>query len=188
MTGSRPPDAPGTTLTARTPEDVLAAVPVVLGFEPRDSVVMLTFGGAETFHARLDLPSPEAAGEAADLLLEPALRHAVARVLFVLYCEEGRAFRSAVRELRRRFGAAGIEVVEVLRAHGGRWFAPGRPGAPPGGVAYAVADHRFRAQAVLDGIVVHGSRAELETGPGPRSRPGPRDRPRRTPGGAEPTG
>ena len=33
------------TLTARTPEDVLAAVPVVLGFEPRDSVVMLTFGG-----------------------------------------------------------------------------------------------------------------------------------------------
>jgi len=33
------------TLTASTPEDVLAAVPVVLGFEPRDSVAMLTFGG-----------------------------------------------------------------------------------------------------------------------------------------------
>ena len=31
------------TLTARTPEDVLAAVPLVLGFLPVESVVMLTF-------------------------------------------------------------------------------------------------------------------------------------------------
>ena len=51
------------TLTARTPEDVIAAVPLVLGFVPEESVVMLTFGGRHTFHARLDLP---AAGSATD--------------------------------------------------------------------------------------------------------------------------
>jgi hypothetical protein len=151
-----------TTLTARTPEDVLAAVPVVLGFEPRDSVVMLTFGGRETFHARVDLPPPGVADEAVGLLLDPALRHGVARVVFVVYADGGPAAETVVRRLRCAFACAGIDVVEVLRAHDGRWFAPGRPGAPPGGIPYAVGDHRFRAQAVVEGIVVHGSRAELE--------------------------
>jgi hypothetical protein len=151
-----------TTLTARTPEDVLAAVPVVLGFEPRDSVVMLTFGGVETFHARVDLPPPRDADEAVALLLDPAVRHRVSRVVLVVYGDDGPAATTVVRRLRRAFAGAGIDVVEVLRAHGGRWFAPGRPDAPPGGVPYDVGGHRFRAQAVVEGIVVHGSRAALE--------------------------
>jgi len=151
-----------TTLQARTPEDVLAAVPVVLGFEPLESVVMLTFGGDETFHARVDLPPPTEVDGAVAQLLEPALLHSVARVLFVVYADDGHAARIVVSGLRRAFGRAGIDVVEVLRVHGGRWFAPGRPGAPAGGVPYDVADHRFRAQAVVEGIVVHRSRAELE--------------------------
>ena len=67
-----------------------------------------------------------------------------------------------LRRLRRAFRRAGIEVVEVLRVHDGRWFAPGRPGAPAAGVPYDVGGHLFRAEAVADGIVVHGSRAELE--------------------------
>lgn len=151
-----------TTLTARTPEDVLAAVPVVLGFEPRDSVVMLTFGGDETFHARVDLPPHREVGEAVRQLLDPALKHNVAQVIFVVYADDGPAARAVARRLRRAFAAAGIDVVEVLRVHEGRWHAPGRPGAPPGGVPYDIGDHRFRAQAVVEGIVVHGSRAELE--------------------------
>jgi hypothetical protein len=151
-----------TALRARTPEDVLAAVPVVLGFEPLESVVMLTFGGAETFHARVDLPPPSGADEAVALLLEPAVLHAVRRVVFVVYADEGDAARVVAQRLRRAFRRSGIEVVEVLRVHDGRWFAPGRPGTPPTGVPYDVGDHRFRAQAVVEGIVVHRSRAELE--------------------------
>ncbi len=163
MTEPADPAEPPTTLTARSPEDVLAAVPVVLGFEPRDSVVMLTFGGDETFHARVDLPPPAEADEAVVLLLEPALLHGVERAVFVVYGDDGRATRTVVRRLRRAFARAGIDVVEVLRAHDGRWFAPGRPGAPPHGVPYDIGGHRFRAQAVVEGIVVHGSRAELES-------------------------
>ena len=34
--------------------------------------------------------------------------------------------------------------------------------APPAGVPYDIGGHLFRAQAVVEGIVVHGSRAELE--------------------------
>ncbi len=151
-----------TTLTAHSPEDVLAAVPVVLGFEPCDSVVMLTFGGVETFHARVDLPPPREVGEMVRLLLDPALQHRVTQVVFVVYADDGKTVRTVARRLRRVFAAAGIDVVEVLRAHEGRWFVPGRPGAPTSGVAYDIGDHRFRVQAVVEGIVVHGSRAELE--------------------------
>ena len=151
-----------TPLRASTPEDVLAAVPVVLGFEPLQSVVMLTFGGVETFHARIDLPPPTELDRAVTLLLEPALLHRVERVVFVLYAEDRPATRALLRRLRRSFRRAGIDVVETFRAHEGRWFAPGRPGAPPGGVPYDISGHRFRAQAVTEGIVVHGSRAELE--------------------------
>ena len=104
-----------TTLTARTPEDVLAAVPVVLGFEPCDSVVMLTFGGVETFHARVDLPPPREVGEMVRLLLDPALQHRVTQVVFVVYADDGTAVRAVARRLRaglrrgrdrRRRGAA----------------------------------------------------------------------------------
>jgi uncharacterized protein DUF4192 len=154
-----------TILSARTPEDVLAAVPVALGFEPLDSVVMLTFGGEETFQARVDLPPPgqeDEIGETVRQLLDPAREHRVTRVLFVIYAEDGPTVRAVTHGLRRAFAGSGIDVAEVLRAHEGRWFAPGRPGAPRHGVTYDVGAHRFRAQAVVEGIVVHGSRAELE--------------------------
>jgi hypothetical protein len=130
----------------------------VLGFEPRESVVMLTFGGLETFHARVDLPPPRDAVPVARLLVEPAVRHRVARVLLVLYCAAGPAHDAVVRALRRLLGRAGIDVVEVLRVHEGRWYVAG---GPPGGAPYDVGRHRFRAQAVVDGLVVHGSREEL---------------------------
>ena len=76
-------------LAARTPEDVLAAVPVVLGFVPEESVVMLTFGAEHPFHARLDLPVTAAeCQEAAEALVGPAVRHGVRSVLFVLYADD----------------------------------------------------------------------------------------------------
>ena len=162
MTSPTSPGPHATKLTARTPEDVLAAVPVVLGFEPSESIAMLTFGGTETFHARVDLPPPEKADEAVVQLLEPALQHRVTSVLFVVYADDGPSARAVLTRLRGAFDQADIDVVETLRAHGGRWFAPGRPGAPPAGVPYDIGGHVFRAQAVVEGIVVHGSRAELE--------------------------
>jgi hypothetical protein len=157
-----------TVLSASTPEDLLAAVPIALGFDPLDSVVMLTFGGVESFQARLDLPAGGGAGEVDEVgrtvrqLLEPAQQHRVTQVVFVLYAEDGTVVRALARGLREAFAGSGIAVLEVLRAHQGRWFAPGRPGAPPRGVPYDVGGHRFRVQAVVEGIVVHRSREELE--------------------------
>lgn len=145
-----------TVLTFRTPEDVLAAVPVLLGFEPSDSVVMLTFGGRETFHARIDLPPPRGFDEAVDLLLEPALSHGVPQVLLVIYSARERRAGALLAQLVGAFEGAGIHVLRTLRADGKRWFPSRGPGVP-----YDVRGHPFRAQAVLSGQVVTRSREEL---------------------------
>jgi Domain of unknown function (DUF4192) len=153
-----------TTLTARSPEDLLALVPIVLGFVPHDSVVMLTFGAERTFHARVDLPTGDAdVGEVVQALLEPARRHLVRRVVFVLYAADDRAARTVARPLLRAFEEAGVEVIDLLRAHGNRWFTVlgRRRGVPTWGVPYDVSAHPFAAEAVLDGRVTHGSREEL---------------------------
>jgi hypothetical protein len=151
-----------TTFTARSAEDVLALVPIVLGFEPHESIVMLTFGGRHPFHARVDLPPPDAVDDCVAALLAPARQHGVAQVVFVLFAADGRAVRPLARALERRFGAAGVRVVDIIRAHDGRWFAPLRPEeAPTRGVPYDVSGHPFRVQAVVDGHVMARSRAEL---------------------------
>ena len=153
-----------TTLTARSPEDLLALVPIVLGFVPRDSVVMLTFGAQRTFHARVDLPVREAeVAEVVQALLEPAGRHLVRRVVFVLYAADARAARAVARPLVDAFEEADVRVIDVLRADGDRWFTVlgRRPAVPVCGVAYDVSAHPFAAEAVMDGRVTHASREDL---------------------------
>jgi hypothetical protein len=152
------------TLMTRSPDDVLAAVPLVLGFVPEDSVVMLTFEATHAFHARLDLPrTPRQRRAAADALLGPARRHRVRRVLFVLYTTSASAARVCARALVRAFTEGGIDVVDVLRADGARWFlVPVHPSAREGpGTPYDVSGHLFTARAVVDGRVTRSSRAEL---------------------------
>ena len=153
-----------TTLTARNPEDLLAVVPVVLGFVPHDSVVMLTFGAARPFHARVDLPTrPAHVAEVVQALLEPARRHRVRRVVFLVYAAVAGAARAVARPLVRAFEAAGVDVIDVLRADGERWFTVlgRRPGVPACGVPYDVSAHPFAAEAIVDRRVTHRSRAEL---------------------------
>lgn len=155
---------PVTRLTARSPEDLLAVVPVVLGFVPHESVVMLTFGAERTFHARVDLPSDRREIPAVvSSLLDPARRHGVGRVVFILYAADPPFAASVSRSLVRSFGKAGVEVIDALRADGNRWFPllRGRPGAPESGVPYDVSAHPFAAQSVLDGRVTHASRDAL---------------------------
>ena len=152
------------TLTARSPEDVLAAVPLVLGFVPEESVVMLTFGAPEPFHARLDLPrSARDRRAAAEALVGPASRHGVRRVLFVVYAVDATLARSCARSLVRAFTRRGIDVVDVLRSDGRCWFiVPVDPTASEStGTAYDVSGHLFTAQSVAAGRVTRASRGEL---------------------------
>jgi hypothetical protein len=155
------------TLTARRPEDLLAVVPVMLGFVPSDSVAMLTFGARETFHARVDLPDdPDDLDDVAalvDSLLSPAVQHQVRRVVFVLYTDDAGLADAVVEALLEEFERAGIRVLDALRADGQRWFplVGGGRGVPPEGAPYDLSAHPFLAQAVLTGQVTHASRADL---------------------------
>jgi hypothetical protein len=152
------------TMTARCPEDLLAMVPVTLGFTPTDSVAMLTFGAAHPFHARVDLPTRR--GDLPDLvraLMEPARRNGVRRVVLVLYTDDEAAARRAWRALRDACATAGIEVLEALRADGRRWFPllHGDRRTRELGVPYDVSSHHFLVEAVLRGQVLRSSRDEL---------------------------
>lgn len=155
------------TLTARRPEDLLAVVPVMLGFVPSDSVAMLTFGAREPFHARVDLPDdPDDLDDVSalvDSLLAPAVLHHVRKVVFVLYTGDAGLAGAVVEVLLEEFDRAGIRVLDALRADGRRWFplVGGRRGVPPDGAAYDLSAHPFLAQAVLTGQVTHASRADL---------------------------
>ena len=157
-----------TTLTARRPDELLAVVPVALGFHPQDSLVMLTFGATSSFHARLDLPDTaddEAVEEIVDALLGPSVRHAVDLVAFVVYSDDSAMAAALAAGLVPAFVAEGIGVVDVLRAHEGRWCSvPLRAGAaesPP--APYDDVAHAFSAQAVFDGRVTLASRDEVRS-------------------------
>ena len=156
-----------TTLTARRPEDLLAAVPVVLGFHPADSLVMLTFDAARSFHARVDLPPPgEVEAELPDLvdaLLRPCRAHEVGRVVLVSYSDDARLTSRVAAALRVGFGRAGIGVIDVVRAHEGHWWrVPVRPGEPERApTPYDDEAHPFAAQSVFEGRVTHASRDDL---------------------------
>ncbi|MGA8846137.1 MAG: DUF4192 domain-containing protein [Nocardioides sp.] len=168
MNSSTDPEVPSSesslTLTARSPEDLLALAPVVLGFFPAESVVMLTFGAADAFHARVDLPDEVAeVGEVVDLLVHPARRHGVERVVLLIYSSDRVLAQALWQGLDDEFAAAGIGVIEALRVEERRWY--GLAGVDPhregNGVPFDISTHPFLVRAVVAGRVTHDSRTAL---------------------------
>lgn len=166
-----PRPSPRPRYTARSTEDLLAVAPVVLGFHPADSVVMLTFGLDRAFHARIDLPPlpvdlAERRGtldELAATLLDPVRRHRPPSVVLLFYCADVRSTTAVWRRLRRECGELGIRVVQAVRVDAGRYYpllGGGRRWRDVG-VPFDVESHPFAAQAVVDGTVVHRSREEM---------------------------
>jgi len=154
------------TLRARCTEDLLAAAPLVLGFQPEDSVVMLTSDGDRPFHARVDLPSRSepatAASDVAELLLGSARRNGVRSLALVFFSDDERAVRRVWPTLRRASERARLRVVEAVRADGRRYYPLlGDQRLREVGIAYDVSSHPFAAHAVLHGIVVEKDRAAL---------------------------
>jgi hypothetical protein len=164
------------TYTVRTPEDLLALVPVVLGFVPHESVTLVTFSGpagSGPFHARIDLPHAELGTDAYDdelddlveALVAPVLMHGAGRVAVLVHARSRMEAAIVSRALLTALAdqAPEVEVVEALHADGVRWrpLLPGRPAWAYRGVEYDVSAHPLLAQSVLDGRVTHGSREEL---------------------------
>lgn len=164
MTQPQPAPDGVPTFTARSPEDLLALTPYLLGFHPEDSVVVLTFGAPRgCFHARVDLPPTVAdQRQVTGLVLDAVRRHDVPRVALLVYSDDRLRSSSQVSLLLDGLIADGVEVVEALRADGRRWWSWPRFDGP--GTAYDLSSHPFTAQRVFAGDVALGSRRELAQG------------------------
>ncbi len=154
------------TYTARSPEDLLALVPIVLGFEPAESVVMFTFGSDRPFHARVDLPprgDPAACREVAESLVAAARNNSTPMVALVLYSADPAAAQPAWRALRRRCERARIRIVDAMITDGRRYhpMLARDPRLREVGIPYDSDNHPFRARAVVTGTVVHPTRDHL---------------------------
>lgn len=151
-------------MKATCPEDLLAFVPIAIGFSPTRSVVMLCVEGARQFHARVDLPAEASdADDVLEALLRPARRHGVRTVVFVVYDDDTVVADEAAWCLYEGFTAAGIEVFELLRVHDDHYFAvlPGRGSKAYRGIPFEAAHHPFAVEAVVGGRVTHSSREAL---------------------------
>lgn len=162
-TPARPSSPDPISLTARRPEDLLAALPVLLGFWPEEDVVMLTFGASHPFHARVDLPplAVQDGGVLAalgDLLLGPARQHGVRDVVLVYHTADPTAADRVHAALEDACRASGIRVLVGLVADGHRVRPAGEPGP---GTPYDVSCHPFIVEAIVSGRLAHRSREDL---------------------------
>lgn len=146
---------------ARTPTDLIAVVPAVLGFHPQDSVVLLTFGPpGGSFHARVDLPVEREHQDAvADVLIDAVRRNGVRRAAVLLYTDDVELAFTQGDLLAERLVELEVDVIDVLRVDDGHWHAVPEDGSP--GTAYELETHPFTAQRVFQGQVVHRDREEL---------------------------
>lgn len=153
-------------LTVRSPEDLLAIAPVVLGFWPEESVVMMTFGADRPFHARIDLPPLEVQTldvqrELDEMLLGPARLHRAQQVVLLYFATDRAAARAAHRVLRRGCRRSGITVVAALFADGERYADLDGPGRHSPGTPYDISAHPFVVEALVSGRLGHRSRGDL---------------------------
>lgn len=111
-------------LKASGPRDLLAYVPSALGFQPRDSVVLLVLEGGRVGPVmRQDLPPAADRGtvrELVDGLAAFAARVEPAAVLAVVY-RDARLPRRLVEVLRHALGRHGIGLQDAWHVGGGRY-------------------------------------------------------------------
>ncbi|WP_183092843.1 DUF4192 domain-containing protein [Nocardioides stalactiti] len=156
-------------LRARCSEDLIAAAPLVLGFHPAASVVMMTSDGARPFHARADLPARDSPVDLADLaralaadLVRSAVRNGARSMALVFFSGDERVVRWCWGALRGAARQAGLHVADAVRVDGQRYYPLlGDRHSREVGIAYDVSAHPFVVEAVLHGIVVEKDRSVL---------------------------
>lgn len=162
---STPPNPPPLTAPSariRRPEDLLAAVPYLLGFHPADSAVVLGIAGGQlTFAARADLPAPGEAPEAlADHLAAVLARQRVRAAVLVGYGPAERV-EPALTALR---AVLPIDVYDVLRVTEGRYWSytcANPECCDPAGTPFDVSTSPVAAAATYAGAVALPDREAL---------------------------
>lgn len=151
-----------------SPGDIVAAVPHLCGFVPKESLVVISLRGARRrigLTMRVDLPrSP--AGAAEQVADRVAYDGAVAAALLVYSEQPGDwPHQLLADEVSAALDRRGIEVLEALLVRGGRWssYTCRRSCCPPAGtpVGGSGAVDALAAAAAYEGRAVLRDREEL---------------------------
>ena len=147
------------TTTLSSPSDIVAIIPYQLGFEPRDSLVVVALEGPRRrfgMTMRLDLALAAAdASDQADYITDVIARHEVRAVIIVAYCADAARADAVVRQLRGGLLMRAVTILEALRADGSRWWSyscTSQGCCGPDGTAYDADSSRVAAEAVLHGL------------------------------------
>lgn len=137
-------------LVVRSPEELLAAVPHMLGFQPDESVVLVPFGhGLPSL--RVDLPTtPQQRADVWEAIHEGLHRHVqgAVRVALICYTADSESAEHASRHLSSRLETIGVTTHLRLHADADRWgdLDTGRTG-----LQATAATDRLAAEMVLAG-------------------------------------
>lgn len=160
------------TVRVRTPGDLLAMIPYLLGFHPRDSLVVVIMGSdpRPTVRGalRMDLPAPEGTEVLAEQVVQAALAHGCAQALLTVVAAEppggSPPRRDVVDAVHRHFTAAGVSVHPALWVPEvvgqARWHCYDTCGCT--GVVPDPSASPMAAASVASGQVTYADRAELE--------------------------
>ncbi len=150
-------------------EGILAVVPHLLGFRPKDSLVVLGIGGP---HARIrlafryDLPDPpdgEIAADIAEHAVGVLGRQRLTMAVAVGY-GAGAAVTPVMDVAAPALRDAGIAVQDMLRVEGGRYWSymcQDPRCCPPDGTPFATDAHPASAALAAAGLTVLADRSEL---------------------------
>jgi Domain of unknown function (DUF4192) len=155
-------------LSVRSPADLIAAVPYLLGFHPADSVVAVAVRGPRVvFAARGDLPPPGAAPHERDGLAAHVAsvvgRQGATGVMVVGYGAAAQV-TPAVDALLAALRRADLQVLEALRVTDGRFWSylcERADCCPPDGTACDPTSSPLAAAASYAGHVALPDRAAL---------------------------
>lgn len=169
-------------LRVREPADLLALIPYLLGFRPRESLVaLLTRDKAVALTLRMDLPGAldvESAGaEIAERLAVVAAEQRAETVSLVGYgvdlLQVQRVLAATVDGLSH---TSGLELLDAYFADGSRWWSLTctQTCCPLEGTPYDNDTHEYAAEAVFSGMTAVPDRDDLRSwvqGPDPDDLP-----------------
>ncbi|WP_020577626.1 DUF4192 domain-containing protein [Actinopolymorpha alba] len=157
-------------MTLRTPDEILAKIPYLVGYHPHESLVALAFGddGRIMFTLRVDLPDPpddpDSCEALADYLMRVFCGHGAVGAILVAYAPRQAEASPALRAAAEALAAADIAVLDRLIANGKRWWsdACGDPECcPRSGTPYDLEEHPVTAMSVFEGEVALAGEEDL---------------------------
>jgi hypothetical protein len=157
------PDPPRVTL--RSPTDLIALTPYLLGFHPSHSLVVVALqDGQVAFAARADLPGHRGpVRAAARQIVQTVARQTVDAVALLGYGPAATA-DPLLRAVRAAAGRRGLAIAEVVRVDAGRWWSylcEDPQCCPPEGTPVDPATSEVAAWCAYSGLTAVASRQDL---------------------------